>query len=213
MPEEPPHLPTQIPPRCYFNECIAPAVDGTTKCHFHRHRGSCAVDNCHNQVYARQLCVKHGGKRRCAMPTCTANSRVGNLCSRHTTVELKKTCSEPGCTKQPRALGRCVSHGGGKKCLAPYCTANVRLTSYCSRHAQPVSLPVGARQQLAQPRGSSWQMPQQPQTPPLNAPKMEYSIDPTTWITFDGSKEVMNAVVHWELDCLESLRVFDVIEM
>ncbi|ETV97397.1 hypothetical protein H310_09731 [Aphanomyces invadans] len=196
--------------QCYFNDCTAAALDGATKCHFHRHRGCCAVTDCRNQVYARQLCVKHGGKRQCAMPNCTANSRVGNLCSRHTTVSLKKTCSEPGCTKQPRALGRCVTHGGGKKCASPGCTSNARLTNHCPRHRRlldqanhdkPAATPATYHCQAAKSAPFDF------------TPKLEYSIDPI-WTTIDSPTD-FDAAVHWALDsdCLEVLRCLDTIEM
>ncbi|KAF0712497.1 Aste57867_4808 [Aphanomyces stellatus] len=75
--------------RCFFNDCFALVLVGSWKCHFHRHRARCVVLDCRNQVYARQRCVKHGGKRQCQVVGCSANSRVGHLCSQHASDSLK----------------------------------------------------------------------------------------------------------------------------
>ncbi|KAF0682706.1 Aste57867_25191 [Aphanomyces stellatus] len=124
---------------CYFNDCTASVKSNAAiKCYFHRHRAICLIDNCRNQVYARKLCVKHGGKRRCQVGGCSANARVGNFCSRHASTALKRVCEVNGCDKQPRAHRRCAAHGGGKKCCMAGCPNNARGSDYCAKHTPKV---------------------------------------------------------------------------
>ncbi|KAF0738430.1 hypothetical protein Ae201684P_019576 [Aphanomyces euteiches] len=120
--------------KCFFNDCESPVLPGSWKCLFHRRRSRCLIADCANQVYARSLCVRHGGRRQCQHENCTMNQRVGNFCSRHATAGLKKMCSEPGCNKQAHARGKCVRHGGGRLCKAANCAMHARHGAYCSRH-------------------------------------------------------------------------------
>ncbi|OQR85997.1 hypothetical protein ACHHYP_11101 [Achlya hypogyna] len=138
---------------CLFNECAHPAVPGTRKCSFHKNRIKCHVANCQNQVYARHLCVRHGGKKQCQYEGCVMNARVGNFCSRHGASNTKKQCIEEGCTKMAHAKQKCVRHGGGRKCRVESCKAHARTGGYCCRHTKqvesttkkdrsPIALPV-----------------------------------------------------------------------
>ncbi|KAF0738548.1 hypothetical protein Ae201684P_019749 [Aphanomyces euteiches] len=119
---------------CFFNDCESPVMPGSWKCLFHRRRSRCLVVDCANQVYARSLCVRHGGRRQCQHENCTMNQRVGNFCSRHAMAGLKRLCTEIGCTKQAHAKGKCVRHGGGRICKAPDCHMHARHGAFCSRH-------------------------------------------------------------------------------
>ncbi|RHY94329.1 hypothetical protein DYB35_011663 [Aphanomyces astaci] len=124
---------------CFFNDCHLDTDTNDSsswKCAFHKHRSRCLVSDCHNQVYARNLCVRHGGKRACVAPGCSANARVGNLCSKHATPATKKLCMVDGCTKQAHARYKCVRHGGGSQCKAMGCISNSRSNGMCSRHAK-----------------------------------------------------------------------------
>ncbi|KDO22484.1 hypothetical protein SPRG_21183 [Saprolegnia parasitica CBS 223.65] len=123
---------------CLFNECAHPAVPGTRKCSFHKNRIKCHVANCQNQVYARHLCVRHGGKKQCQYEGCVMNARVGNFCSRHGASNTKKQCIEEGCTKMAHAKQKCVRHGGGRKCRVESCKAHARTGGYCCRHTKQV---------------------------------------------------------------------------
>ncbi|KAF0691146.1 Aste57867_17570 [Aphanomyces stellatus] len=85
------HLPpfnprsTGFPPLvCLFTNCNEPALDGLDRCFLHRHRRQCLVGNCTNQVYARNRCVRHGGKKKCQYAGgCRINVFVGDYCARH----------------------------------------------------------------------------------------------------------------------------------
>ncbi|KAF1779119.1 hypothetical protein GQ600_6440 [Phytophthora cactorum] len=43
-------------------------------------RGGRHEQNCTNQVYARKLCVRHGGKKQCQADNCEAHARGGGFC-------------------------------------------------------------------------------------------------------------------------------------
>ncbi|KDO22485.1 hypothetical protein SPRG_12767 [Saprolegnia parasitica CBS 223.65] len=120
---------------CYFNDCNNAALSDSSKCEFHKHRLKCLIDGCHNQVYARRLCVRHGGKKLCAFPDCNRNARLGKFCSLHGVVTHKRHCNEDGCLKMAHARGKCVRHGGGRRCAHPECPSHARHKGYCSRHA------------------------------------------------------------------------------
>ncbi|KAH9164800.1 hypothetical protein AeNC1_018629 [Aphanomyces euteiches] len=133
---------------CNVNGCIHPAVANSWRCRHHRHRGLCIVDNCNNQVYARQLCCRHGAKKTCEHNGCTLRARWNNLCYKHGA--QKKPCSEPGCGQPAQARQKCVKHGGGRKCNADGCTAHARAGGFCQRHrtapqTPPASTDIAAR--------------------------------------------------------------------
>ncbi|KAF0691082.1 Aste57867_17620 [Aphanomyces stellatus] len=119
---------------CFFNDCSNPVLPNSWKCHFHRHRGRCQVDDCRNQVYARHLCGRHGGKKQCKVEGCTLNARLGSVCCKHGAGSLRKLCSYPNCTKQVHARDRCVRHGGGKQCRKEGCQNHARSGGLCRRH-------------------------------------------------------------------------------
>ncbi|KAF0697306.1 Aste57867_12000 [Aphanomyces stellatus] len=75
---------------CCFRGCRQPAIPGSQKCNFHRHRTLCRVDGCDHQAYARQLCIEHGGKDICVEEGCTTRRRVGLTCSKHSRERLKQ---------------------------------------------------------------------------------------------------------------------------
>ncbi|KAH9106446.1 hypothetical protein LEN26_012759 [Aphanomyces euteiches] len=121
---------------CYFNDCNNQVLPGSWKCIFHRHRARCLMDNCQNQVYARNLCVRHGGKKQCEFAGCTLNARLGNVCSKHGAGDMKKRCTHEGCTKQAHERQKCVRHGGGRKCKMHGCQTHARSGGFCSRHSR-----------------------------------------------------------------------------
>ncbi|KAH9183810.1 hypothetical protein AeNC1_014214 [Aphanomyces euteiches] len=121
---------------CFFNDCSNPAEINSWKCHFHRHRGRCRIENCRNQVYARHLCGRHGGKKQCKVDGCTLNARLGAVCCKHGAGSLRKLCVHPNCTKQIHARDRCVRHGGGRQCRKEGCKNHARSGGYCRRHNQ-----------------------------------------------------------------------------
>ncbi|KDO17772.1 hypothetical protein SPRG_16472 [Saprolegnia parasitica CBS 223.65] len=70
----------------------------TMKCDFHKHRRQCQVPKCYNQVYARHLCVRHGGKRICAADGCHRNARITQHCAQHATSPVRtEMCTHVGC--------------------------------------------------------------------------------------------------------------------
>ncbi|KAF0715259.1 hypothetical protein As57867_003472, partial [Aphanomyces stellatus] len=111
---------------CIFNGCANPRVSNTTKCAFHKNRDKCRMTECHNQVYARGLCVRHGGKKQCAFEGCVGNARSGSFCCRHGQPSKKKLCDHHGCTRVAHANHKCVAHGGGRKCKVASCASHAR---------------------------------------------------------------------------------------
>ncbi|OQS05081.1 kinesin, partial [Thraustotheca clavata] len=112
-------------------------IPGSWKCEFHKNRAKCTGSTtCHNQVFARNLCVRHGGKKPCLSEGCTGNARIGNFCSRHGASTMKKHCTEEGCTKVAHARQKCVRHGGGRRCRIEACEAHARNGGYCFRHSR-----------------------------------------------------------------------------
>ncbi|CAK4079885.1 unnamed protein product [Aphanomyces euteiches] len=120
---------------CFFNDCENAAAAGSWKCSFHKNCSRCLADDCKNQVYARKLCVRHGGKRRCDVPDCDRNVRLGSFCSAHSSAIVKKICEEEGCTNVAHNRQRCVRHGGGRKCKIQGCKTHARSGGYCCRHS------------------------------------------------------------------------------
>ncbi|KAF0696356.1 Aste57867_12880 [Aphanomyces stellatus] len=124
--------------RCFFHGCANVRAANSPKCDAHKHRSKCTVADCFNQVYARNLCVRHGGKKQCAFDRCEGNARAGPFCCKHNTGETKKRfCTAPGCSHVARAKGLCVSHGGGRKCEAEGCASYARDRGFCRRHRIP----------------------------------------------------------------------------
>ncbi|KAH9088945.1 hypothetical protein LEN26_019337 [Aphanomyces euteiches] len=122
--------------QCFFTDCNNLVQPGSWKCHFHRKRSKCLVVNCTNQIYSRHLCVRHGGRPKCLYENCSLSRRLGEYCARHTHVDLKKTCTVPGCAKQAHARGKCVRHGGGRFCNVPGCMKHGRQRGFCYKHFQ-----------------------------------------------------------------------------
>ncbi|OQR82410.1 hypothetical protein ACHHYP_16079 [Achlya hypogyna] len=74
-------------PSCDFKGCQRP-VDASTgtkhTCAVHKYRRHCAIPLCTNQVYARKLCARHGGKRTCKVDQCcAATTGRGGYCAAH----------------------------------------------------------------------------------------------------------------------------------
>ncbi|KAF0738568.1 hypothetical protein Ae201684P_019651 [Aphanomyces euteiches] len=128
--------------KCFFSGCEHDAMEGTWKCTFHIHRSRCAAGDCRNQVYARNLCVRHGGKRQCQVQGCRLNCRVGDYCTRHSSSEVLRFCSEEGCNSQVHLRGKCFRHGGGRRCQVEGCTKFARNRGLCARHTPKKSQPT-----------------------------------------------------------------------
>ncbi|OQR89934.1 hypothetical protein ACHHYP_05929 [Achlya hypogyna] len=122
---------------CLF--CAAPAVEGRAQCAFHRHRAKCVGDPlCLNQVYARQRCVRHGGKKLCTEPGCRRNARNNSLCFRHAAaVAPPPACAVDGCGKPVHAKGKCLPHSGVRRCREPLCNLYARHAGFCTQHRRP----------------------------------------------------------------------------
>ncbi|KDO21266.1 hypothetical protein SPRG_13565 [Saprolegnia parasitica CBS 223.65] len=80
---------------CIFDGCALPSRLNSIKCMFHRNRGVCKSPHRRNQVYARQLCVSHGGRNPCQEPGCDANARLGQYCCRHSIAAKKRLRVSP----------------------------------------------------------------------------------------------------------------------
>jgi hypothetical protein len=142
------------PKKCRFNDCDNLAVDGTSKCAFHKNRRQCCVDNCTNQVYARKLCVRHGGKKQCQADNCEAHARGGGFCLQHGGFVVKRFCIVEGCSKQAHARQKCVRHGGGRRCKVDGCMQHARAGGLCNRHSHGHECRVDGCNKTAQHSGS-----------------------------------------------------------
>ncbi|KAG9405160.1 hypothetical protein AC1031_004269 [Aphanomyces cochlioides] len=120
--------------KCFFSGCDYEAMAGSWKCTFHVHRSRCAAGDCRNQVYARNLCVGHGGKRQCQVEGCHMNCRIGDFCTRHSSTDVLRFCSEEGCRSQVHLRGKCFRHGGGRRCQVADCTKFARNRGFCAKH-------------------------------------------------------------------------------
>ncbi|EQC36649.1 hypothetical protein SDRG_06086 [Saprolegnia diclina VS20] len=118
---------------CIFNGCNN--ATSTTKCDFHKHRRQCQVPHCFNQVYARHLCVRHGGKRTCAADGCHRNARIAQHCAQHAQAPVRtEMCTHVGCDRVAHLRHKCVRHGGGRQCRITGCATHARRGGYCWRH-------------------------------------------------------------------------------
>ncbi|OQR99657.1 hypothetical protein THRCLA_21804 [Thraustotheca clavata] len=108
-------------PTCSFENCHKPVLFGLTKCQSHKNKIKCSIEGCTKQVYARYLCIRHGGRKRCEYDGCHAFA--------------KRFCSEPGCKRQAHARYKCVRHGGGRQCKVNGCDVHARTNGYCRRHS------------------------------------------------------------------------------
>ncbi|KAG1692536.1 hypothetical protein DVH05_025288 [Phytophthora capsici] len=142
------------PKKCRFNDCDNLAVDGTSKCAFHKNRRQCCVENCTNQVYARKLCVRHGGKKQCQADNCEAHARGGGFCLQHGGFVVKRFCIVEGCSKQAHARQKCVRHGGGRRCKVDGCMQHARAGGLCNRHSHGHECRVDGCNKTAQHSGS-----------------------------------------------------------
>lgn len=140
--------------KCRFNDCDNPAVEGTSKCAFHKNRRQCCVENCTNQVYARKLCVRHGGKKQCQAEGCDAHARGGGFCLQHGGFVVKRFCIVEGCSKQAHARQKCVRHGGGRRCKVDGCEQHARAGGLCNRHSHGHQCKVEGCNKTAQHSGS-----------------------------------------------------------
>ncbi|OQS04663.1 hypothetical protein THRCLA_03124 [Thraustotheca clavata] len=114
--------------------CENPCRPNSDKCHFHRNRRTCVIEGCPNQVFARQRCVRHGGKPLCSHNGCTANARTGGVCSRHGAALQKRVCSVACCSRVAHRKFLCIRHGGGRQCHVQDCATHARSGGYCWRH-------------------------------------------------------------------------------
>lgn len=142
------------PKKCRFNDCDNHAVDGTSKCAFHKNRRQCCVESCTNQVYARKLCVRHGGKKQCQADNCDAHARGGGFCLQHGGFVVKRFCIVEGCSKQAHARQKCVRHGGGRRCKVDGCMQHARAGGLCNRHSHGHECRVDGCTKTAQHSGS-----------------------------------------------------------
>lgn len=140
--------------KCRFNDCDNLAVDGTSKCAFHKNRRQCCVENCTNQVYARKLCVRHGGKKQCQADNCEAHARGGGFCLQHGGFVVKRFCIVEGCSKQAHARQKCVRHGGGRRCKVDGCMQHARAGGLCNRHSHGHECRIDGCNKTAQHSGS-----------------------------------------------------------
>ncbi|OQS02107.1 hypothetical protein THRCLA_21505 [Thraustotheca clavata] len=121
---------------CYFNGCNEPTMQGSVKCAFHKNRGTCRIADCRNQVYARHLCVGHGGRKPCQTTGCHGNARVGGFCNRHGAKRDKPPCAIAGCMNSSYSNGHCIRHGGRRQCKIQSCQTHARTGGYCWRHGR-----------------------------------------------------------------------------
>ncbi|KDO31517.1 hypothetical protein SPRG_03443 [Saprolegnia parasitica CBS 223.65] len=135
---------------CCFHECTNASMDdGSFKCFFHRNRSMCSIAECWNQVYARGLCVGHGGRKSCEFPNCVGKARSGQFCTRHNArLEAKRMCGVPDCPRVAHRKGKCTRHGGGRLCQVDDCKTLARKGGYCWTHTKQLLQEARAAQVL-----------------------------------------------------------------
>ncbi|ETV97366.1 hypothetical protein H310_09701 [Aphanomyces invadans] len=124
--------------RCIFTGCPNQVVsDDSGKCLFHLHRSKCVTPGCANQVYARNLCVRHGdgcqsqvhlqgkcfrhgGNRQCIANGCEAIARLRGLCARHTPKPPRLTSHHAGGDSSPGTASLASVHAEVSRLLAYY---------------------------------------------------------------------------------------------
>ncbi|KAF0696190.1 Aste57867_13041 [Aphanomyces stellatus] len=95
----------------------------------------CSFPGCPNKVYARQHCVKHGGRATCQAPDCPRNARRFGFCWLHDTSKGPRTqCKMDGCEKAAHKHRLCARHGGAQKCKVSGCEAYARSKGVCQKH-------------------------------------------------------------------------------
>ncbi|ETW05809.1 hypothetical protein H310_03490 [Aphanomyces invadans] len=120
---------------CAFKGCDRRAPPDSDRCAGHRTRKQCRIAGCANVVYARQLCVRHGGKKQCQFPGgCQATAQGGDLCPAHGGEIIKRFCRIDGCDRQAHAKRLCVHHGGGRLCQYTGCPHHARAGGFCHKH-------------------------------------------------------------------------------
>ncbi|OQR80706.1 hypothetical protein ACHHYP_17284 [Achlya hypogyna] len=152
------HSSTHLAMGCTFLGCTKPELPDVGKCASHKNKIKCMVAGCLNQVYARYLCVRHGGKKPCEHTGCDAFASRGPYCVLHGGSIVKRFCIEPGCERQAHARFRCVRHGGGRYCTADGCNLHARSSGLCHRHL---------------PRSAAPRTGLRCRTPPLRTEKIE----------------------------------------
>ena len=108
-------------------------------CDKHKGGATCSVQGCTTAIKARGMCGKHYKHNRgatCSVQGCTTATKARGMCGKHG----DKRCSYSGCATAAQAdgSGLCNYHGGGRRCITPGCTKNVKRNNRCIRH-QPVS--------------------------------------------------------------------------
>ena len=71
--------------------------------------------------------------KRCSIADCTKIARKGGKCIAH---GGGRRCTEPGCTKGATGkTDKCIQHGGGKRCAEAGCTNSaIGKTDKCAQH-------------------------------------------------------------------------------
>lgn len=96
-----------------------------------RIRRLCSVEGCGKRARSQDLCIAHGGGRRCMVEGCEKSSQGGNMCIKH---GGGKRCKHPGCDKAAQTNSLCKAHGGGPRCQFPGCTKSSQGGGFCRAH-------------------------------------------------------------------------------
>jgi hypothetical protein len=107
-----------------------------------RRRKTCNREDCTKRAQGKtDLCVTHGGGRRCVYEDCT-KSAVGatDLCVTH---GGGRRCVHEDCTKSARGGSElCATHGGGPRCVHEGCNRGAQdTTDLCKTHGGGIRCP------------------------------------------------------------------------
>ncbi|OWZ13784.1 hypothetical protein PHMEG_00012830, partial [Phytophthora megakarya] len=117
------------PKKCRFNDCDNLAVDGTSKCAFHKNRRHNSSDG---DVSPRNNLTADGKPKKCRFNDCDNLAVDGtSKCAFH---KNRRQCCVENCTNQVYARKLCVRHGGKKQCQADNCEAHARGGGFCLQH-------------------------------------------------------------------------------
>ncbi|KAG3041863.1 hypothetical protein PC116_g1556 [Phytophthora cactorum] len=89
------------------------------------------VEGCEKSSQGGNMCIKHGGGKRCKHPGCDKAAQTNALCKAH---GGGPRCQFSGCTKSSQGGGFCRAHGGGKRCTAQSCNKGTQRGDFCALH-------------------------------------------------------------------------------
>ncbi|CEG36150.1 uncharacterized protein PHALS_00476 [Plasmopara halstedii] len=112
------------------SNCTCSTV-GRNLCVQHGGGRKCSHEGCKKHVASSGLCRSHGGGRRCQVPDCMSSAQSRGLCYVH---GGGGRCQREGCGSSAKKGGYCIAHGGGHRCEVTGCTSSAVSGARCRAH-------------------------------------------------------------------------------